>query len=461
MKQLCLIGLFWLGIQSVYAQQAKSVPPAEEPVLTTRILFVLDASGSMSAAWQENSRWEVAIRLLSNIMDSLERRQGVEVALRVYGHQTSKDGGDCKDTRLEVPFGPESQQRIKQRLKSIKPLGNTPIAFSLAQSSNDFPTDPFSRNVLILITDGLENCGGDPCQVSYQLQKQHIFLKPFVIGLGLDATMKDAFNCVGTYYDAEQEAAFNKALTMVVAQALNSTTVQVDLLDQFLLPTETNVAMTFYDSELGIDRYNFLHTLNSKRLSDTLLLDPANKYDLVIHTNPEIVKRNIRLDAGKHNIIKVNTPQGALDLVVTGVSGYRNLRATVRDSRSGVLIGMHEFNTTKRYLTGTYDVEVLTTPIMRFNEVQIEQGKTSRIQIPQPGMVNLVSNTEGYGAIFSTAAARLEKVHDLNPTMSTETVVLQPGNYKVVYRSKNSSRALFTIEKEFTVTSGGIVTVRF
>jgi Ca-activated chloride channel family protein len=237
--------------------------------------------------------------------------------------------------------------------------------------------------------------------------------------------------------------------------------VQVDLLDQFLLPTETNVAMTFYDSELGIDRYNFLHTLNSKRLSDTLLLDPANKYDLVIHTNPEIVKRNIRLDAGKHNIIKVNTPQGALDLVVTGVSGYRNLRATVRDSRSGVLIGMHEFNTTKRYLTGTYDVEVLTTPIMRFNEVQIEQGKTSRIQIPQPGMVNLVSNTEGYGAIFSTAAARLEKVHDLNPTMSTETVVLQPGNYKVVYRSKNSSRALFTIEKEFTVTSGGIVTVRF
>lgn len=415
----------------------------------------------MSARWQENSRWEVAIRLLSNIMDSLDRRQGVEVALRVYGHQTSRNGGDCKDTKLEVAFGPDSQQRIKQRLKSIRPLGNTPIAYSLSQSANDFPADPFGRNILILITDGLENCSGDPCQVSYQLQKQHIFLKPFVIGLGLDATMKDAFNCVGTYYDAEQETAFNKALSMVVAQALNSTTVQVDLLDQYLLPSETNVAMTFYDSELGIDRYNFLHTLNSRKVSDTLLLDPANVYDLVIHTNPEIHKNKIKLEPGKHNVIKVNSPQGALELLVSGVSGYRNLRATVRNARTGELVSIHEFNTKRRYLTGTYDIEVLTTPIMRFNEVKIEQGKVARIQIPQPGLVNLVSNTEGFGAIFSTSGPRLEKVHDLNVTFTSETVVLQPGNYKVVYRSKNSSRALFTIEKEFTVTSGGIVTVRF
>lgn len=459
-KMLLIFGLTLFVWQS-HAQPARQAKADEEPVITTRILFVLDASGSMSARWQENSRWEVAIRLLSNIMDSLERRQGVEVALRVYGHQTSRDGGDCKDTKLEVAFGADSQQRIKQRLKSIKPLGNTPIAFSLSQSASDFPTDPFSRNILILITDGLENCSGDPCQVSYQLQKQHIFLKPFVIGLGLDATMKDAFNCVGTYYDAEQEVAFNKALNMVVAQALNSTTVQVDLLDQFLLPSETNVAMTFYDSELGIDRYNFLHTINSRKVSDTLLLDPANIYDLVIHTNPELRKSKIKLDPGKHNIIKVNSPQGALELLVGGVSGYRNLRATVRNARTGELVAIHEFNTQRRYLTGTYDIEVLTTPIMRFNEVKIEQGKTARIQIPQPGMVNLVSNTEGFGAIFSTSGTRLEKVHDLNPNGSTETVVLQPGNYKVVYRSKNSSRALFTIEKEFTVTSGGIVTVRF
>jgi Ca-activated chloride channel family protein len=460
MKKVLAILLFFVCASQTFAQAPAKINE-EEAVITTRILFVLDASGSMSARWQQFSRWEVATRLLTNIMDSLENKPRVEVALRVYGHQTSRNGGDCKDTKLEVPFGPESGRRIKTRLQKIKPLGNTPIAYSLSQAATDFPTDPLSRNILILITDGLENCNGDPCQVSFQLQKQHIFLKPFVIGLGLDVGMKDAFNCVGTYYDAEQEAAFSQALNMVVSQALNSTTVQVDLLDQFLLPTETNVAMTFYDADLGMDRYNFLHTFDSKKRSDTLLLDPANVYDLVIHTNPEIVKKGIRLNPGKHNVITLNSPQGGLELFVAGVSGYRNLRATIRNSQTGEFVGIHEFNTTRRYLTGTYDMEVLTTPIMRFNQVKIEQGKVSRIQIPQPGLVNLVSNANGYGAIFSTAGPKLEKVHDISETSTSETVVLQPGTYKAVYRSKNSSRAVFSIEKEFTVTSGGIVTVRF
>jgi hypothetical protein len=76
-------------------------------------------------------------------------------------------------------------------------------------------------------------------------------------------------------------------------------------------------------------------------------------------------------------------------------------------------------------------------------------------------MVNIASNTEGYGSIFSTEGPRLVKVHDLNAAVLTETVVLQPGKYKVVFRAKNANRAVFTLEKEFVISSGGIVTVRF
>ncbi len=433
----------------------------EEPVITTRILFLLDASGSMLGTWQNNSRWNVAKRLLTDLMDSLEQREQLEVALRVYGHQTARGERDCKDTKLEVPFAKNSFGKIKTRLKSIRPLGNTPIAYSMSQAATDFPRDPFSRNILILITDGQESCDGDPCQVSFQLQKQHIFLKPFIIGLGLDLGMKQAFNCVGTYFDAEQEVAFKQALDLVVAQALNSTTVQVNLNDQFMLPTETNVPMTFYDSDLGIERYNFIHTLNSRKLSDTLLIDPANKYDLVVHTNPEVSKSGISLTPGRHNVISLNTPMGGLELIVGGVTGYRNLRATVRDSKSGQFIGTQDFNTIKKYLIGSFDLEILTTPVTTFKNVEITQGNTTRIQIPQPGLVNVACNTEGYGAIFSTDGPRLVKVHDLNTATLTETVVLQPGNYKVIFRSKNSSKAVFSLEKEFTVSSGAIITVRF
>lgn len=462
MRFLFVVSFLLLGL-STFQVQAQPVVKGkeEEAVVTTRILFLLDASGSMLGTWQNNSRWNVAKRLLTDLMDSLETREQLEVALRVYGHQTDRGERDCKDTKLEVPFAKNSFGKIKTRLKSIRPLGNTPIAYSMSQAATDFPRDPFSRNILILITDGQESCDGDPCQVSFQLQKQHIFLKPFIIGLGLDLGMKQAFNCVGTYFDAEQEVAFKQALDMVVAQALNSTTVQVNLNDQFMLPTETNVPMTFYDADLGIERYNYIHTLNSRKLSDTLLIDPANRYNLVIHSNPEVSKSDIKLLPGKHNIITLNTPMGGLELVVSGVTGYRNLRATVRDSKTGAFICTQDFNTLRKYLVGQYDLEILTTPVTNFKAVDIKQAEVSRIQIQQPGLVNVASNSEGYGAIFSTDGPKLVKVHDLNPASLTETVVLQPGNYKVIFRSKNSSKAVFSLEKEFTVSSGAIITVRF
>ncbi len=462
MRLLFFFAFFLLGLSALKVEAQPVVKgKEEEAVVTTRILFLLDASGSMLGTWQNNSRWNVAKRLLTNLMDSLETQEQLEVALRVYGHQTDRGERDCKDTKLEVPFAKNSFGKIKTRLKSIRPLGNTPIAYSMLQAATDFPRDPFSRNILILITDGQESCDGDPCQVSFQLQKQHIFLKPFIIGLGLDAGMKQAFNCVGTYFDAEQEVAFKQALDMVVAQALNSTTVQVDLNDQFMLPTETNVPMTFYDADLGIERYNYIHTLNSRKLSDTLLIDPANRYELVVHTNPEISKQNIKLLPGKHNIITLNAPMGGLELVVSGVTGYRNLRATVRDSKTGAFICTQDFNTLRKYLIGEYDLEILTTPVTNFKAVSIKQSEISRIQIQQPGLVNVASNSEGFGAIFSIDGPRLVKVHDLNPASLTETVVLQPGNYKVIFRSKNSSKAVFSLEKEFIVSSGAIITVRF
>jgi Ca-activated chloride channel family protein len=42
----------------------------------------------------------------------------------------------------------------------------SPIAYSILQGAGDFPDDARSLNSIILITDGEETCGGDPCKVS-------------------------------------------------------------------------------------------------------------------------------------------------------------------------------------------------------------------------------------------------------------------------------------------------------
>jgi len=81
---------------------------------------------------------------------------------------------------------------------------------------------------------------------------------------------------VGSYYDATNEDMFRKALNVVISQALNSTTMQVNLLDAYGKPTETNVNMTFYDQFSGRIVYNFVHTINSRGNPDTLKVDPLS-----------------------------------------------------------------------------------------------------------------------------------------------------------------------------------------
>jgi Ca-activated chloride channel family protein len=82
----------------------------------TRILFLLDASGSMQEQWMRpnQSRWTVAKSILTKLVDSLRQNTKLELGLRVYGHQSPQEQKNCKDSRLEV----RSKQKI-MRLLSI------------------------------------------------------------------------------------------------------------------------------------------------------------------------------------------------------------------------------------------------------------------------------------------------------------------------------------------------------
>jgi Ca-activated chloride channel family protein len=213
----------------------------------------------MLGRWQSGRKIDIAKKLLSNITDSLKDVENLELALRVYGHQRSYPPQDCNDTKLEINFLPSSifADRIKGKLSMIKAKGTTPIAKSLEKAASDFPLDD-ARNIIILITDGKEECGMDPCAVSRLFTKKGIILKPFVIGIGLDKSWKENLDCVGTFFDASNERDFSNILNIVISHVVDNTTSQVNLLDSLGEPTETNISLTFYDNFTDIVKYNSL-----------------------------------------------------------------------------------------------------------------------------------------------------------------------------------------------------------
>jgi len=429
----------------------------------TRILFVLDASQSMLGKWDKEQKMKVATRLMSNLMDSLRSIDNLEVALRVYGHQFSVAMGErsCKDTKLEVPFGYNNYDKVKGVLKGLYPQGTTPIAYSLEQTKNDFPPCSNCKNIIILITDGIEECDGDPCAVALALRKNGVTLKPFVIGMGLDLETIDAFKCIGTFFETNDQASFENVLNVVISQVMNNTSVQVNLIDANGLPSETDVNMTFYDSFSKSIQYNFMHTINHRGVPDTIPLDPAFKYDLVVHTLPPISKKNITINPGKHNIIALDAPQGLLKLKMNGLNEYDELKCIVRKSGEMKTLYIQNFEEATKYITGNYDLEILTLPRMYVSDVNIAQSHTTKVFIPEPGIANIYLQSKGITSIFVEKDNKLEWVYNVPETHTRQTIVLQPGKYRAVNRGLNSKQVIFTKEIQFQIKSGASTQVKF
>ncbi len=438
--------------------------PAFAQKTTTRILFVFDASNSMNAFWNTRPKIQTARDILLKSLQEIENTPDLEIGLRLYGHQTRIEPGkqDCDDTKLEVPIAPHSSEAIRRVMTTVQCLGTTPIARSLEKAANDFPPQKNTRNIIILITDGIEACDEDPCAVSRALQAQHIILKPFVIGIGLDGAVQKTFECVGNYYDASTEQMFDHVLKIVIGQALNNTTSELDLLDDDSKPTETDVPVTFYDQKTGALRYHFVHTLNIHGQPDTLSIDPLFTYRVVAHTVPPSTRENVTVKPGEHTIVTVVAGRGDLELKVGG--GYpdaNGMQCIVRRTGEGATLDVQPMNSKRRYRTGSYDLEILTLPRTLIPGVVIKQDETTNIAVPQAGILNLQFSTPGDGGLFVKDGSELHWVAALDPKATNMLFRLQPGDYQVVYRSVNSRQTIYSIQKDATVLSDRTITLNF
>ncbi len=449
-KILYIFTLLTLGVFLSYGQANPQIKPLPKK---TRLLFVLDGSGSMQAKWENKTRMSIAKRALTHIVDSLKVNKNVELGLRVYGHQFDRKYKNCQDSKLEVAFAPDNHHKITHRLKSINPQGVTPISISLKKAAGDFPTDPNYRNVIIIITDGIESCGGDPCAVSKALQKKHIFLQPFIIGIGMSHKEIKQFDCMGTFYNANSVKQFASILGNIVQHSLQSVQVRVDLLDIKNKATETNVNVSFVNSLTGQTEYDFIHYIKDGK-SETVEIDPVITYDIIVSTTPQVIKKNVRFPKKGLNIVKIKTPQGVLQVSQARNQQYKQILGIIRLAGKKNIIHHFILGEKVSLLVGKYDVEIMTIP-RTYKRVTITQSTTSKIQIAQPGLINIPDTFVGYGSIYKiNKNGEDEWVMNLPKKSIFMSSAMQPGNYKVVVRSSRAIGIEYTISKKFTIKSG-------
>lgn len=187
-----------------------------------RLVLLFDSSGSMGGKISGGTKIAAAKQALNTVVDRLPA--DAQVGLRVYG-STIKDAKDpraCTDSKLVVPIGTVDKPALKTQVARYRPLGVTPIAYSLEQAAKDLGST--GRRTVVLLSDGKESCGADPCATAANLAKQGIDLKFDVIGLSVSGAARSQLQCIadkgrGTYYDADDAQQIEDSLDQLATRA--------------------------------------------------------------------------------------------------------------------------------------------------------------------------------------------------------------------------------------------------
>jgi len=171
-------------VDSDGASDASSLAPVN-------LELILDVSGSMAQTIPTGeSRMEAAKRVMQDVIAGIPDREGINVGLRVYGHEgnNTQAGAEvsCGSSELIVPLSGVDKDAIGREINQLQPTGWTPIGLSLERAGEDFTAaGNASLNYIVLVTDGLETCGGDPVQVARALRQGDSAITTSVVGFGL------------------------------------------------------------------------------------------------------------------------------------------------------------------------------------------------------------------------------------------------------------------------------------
>lgn len=191
--------------------------------------LIFDSSGSMAQELPSGeTRIEAAKDVLNDVIDAIPEREGVNVGFRVYGHEGSNQEADraesCQSTDLVVPIEGVDKDALRNAVEMYEPVGWTPLTLSLERAAQDFsPPAENERNAIVLVTDGLETCGGDPCAAAEELAQGEIDVTTYVIGFGLTQQEQGTLQCIadaggGLNLGAGSTEELNQALFTVLEE---------------------------------------------------------------------------------------------------------------------------------------------------------------------------------------------------------------------------------------------------
>ena len=410
------------------------------------ILFIYDASGSMWGKLNNVTKKEAAADVLIKTIDALDNEQ--KIGFMAYGHRTK---GDCEDVEMLVDIENTNKSVLKTNIEKLNPLGKTPLAHSAKLAINEIK-DANTKATIILVTDGIESCNGDLCEVIRLARQEGIEFKLHIVGFGLKESETEALRCAakegdGNYYDADDAYQLSEALDKVINQKIDDP-----------IPNHT-----FYTTKNGQPVDAWIKVIDAKTKKeiravrtyrDTAQIHlPLGKFSLTINPleGTDIASKTMEITktdtALSHNTISFDG--GVIEVFITNNNEGRDATIKVIDRHSQKVVSTSRTYGRKKNLevnAGNYDVEIIPLVIKgpslkyKFENIVVTSNETNSISHDyKTGELKIGVSTQS-GELVDAAIKIVDSKSQaymvggrtyVSPSSNPKSIIIQPGKYEV------------------------------
>ena len=453
--------LFFLLILSITLSglTTSSFAQSSDTTSSGKLLLILDASGSMWGQIEGENKITIAKSVLKDVVGGLP--DGAEVGLIAYGHRQK---GDCKDIETIVEIGPVDKAALNERIEALNPKGKTPITDSVLKAFESVRATEDAVTV-ILVSDGIETCGGDPCRAVREAKEAGINFIMHVVGFDVGDVDVSQLECAaqaggGLYLSAQNASELTEALETAVDMPADlptgklsvKVTAEGKLKDSFIKLTNTGT-----DEQLKAQR-----TYASPETNPRIISLPDGIYDLEVSpigmngVKSHTIK-GIEIKEGTVVEKEVDFSFGEFSVKVTRNGKLSDATVYIYEPETQITVAQGRTYTSSNsnpkvfeLAPGVYDVEIKAleiegSPREKFNAVEILSGETFE------QLVDFSSGTLKAGALKGekyvdatvyitdtktgerVAQGRTYKSSKTNPTVFE----LTPGVYDVEIKALN------------------------
>lgn len=237
--------------------QKEGVKPKSEQL---NVVVALDSSGSMKANISGGNKMDVAKRAVTGFIENLP--PNASAALVVYGHKGNNEQSgkseSCAGVEDVYQLASVDKNRLRESVNSFQATGWTPLAAAIERSGQTFADrkGEGNRNIVYVVSDGIETCGGDPVAAARTLHNSDVKAIVNIIGFDVGNEDQQRLREVATAGGGEFIAANSGAeLERIVAESRNR-------IEQTVYETRNRLAQTVTETNYNLARTKFETCVN-------------------------------------------------------------------------------------------------------------------------------------------------------------------------------------------------------